>query len=59
VDAKSYEIPAVRNLLKAFTSLAAAVITIDAIHTHSDTAHTKLPASGEPRINDFGGSLSR
>jgi predicted transposase YbfD/YdcC len=38
VDAKSNEIPAVRELLKAFTSLAGAVITIDALHTQSDTA---------------------
>ena len=39
VDAKSNEIPAVRDLLKAFTDLAGAVITIDALHTQSDTAH--------------------
>jgi hypothetical protein len=32
------EIPAVRDLLKAFASLAAAVVTIDAMHTQSDTA---------------------
>jgi predicted transposase YbfD/YdcC len=38
VDAKSNEIPAVRELLKAFASLAGAVITIDALHTQSDTA---------------------
>jgi predicted transposase YbfD/YdcC len=38
VDAKSNEIPAVRDLLKAFTDLAGAVITIDALHTQSDTA---------------------
>ena len=38
VDAKSNEIPAVRELLKAFASLASAVITIDALHTQSDTA---------------------
>jgi predicted transposase YbfD/YdcC len=38
VDAKSNEIPAVRDLLKAFASLAGAVITIDAMHTQSDTA---------------------
>jgi predicted transposase YbfD/YdcC len=42
VDAKSNEIPAVRDLLKAFASLAAAVITIDAMHTQSDTAHVIL-----------------
>jgi predicted transposase YbfD/YdcC len=38
VDAKSNEIPAVRDLLKTFASLAGAVITIDALHTQSDTA---------------------
>jgi predicted transposase YbfD/YdcC len=38
VDAKSNEIPAVRDLLKAFASLAAGVITIDAMHTQHDTA---------------------
>ena len=37
-DAKPNEIPAVRELLKAFASLAGAVITIDALHTQSDTA---------------------
>jgi predicted transposase YbfD/YdcC len=38
VDAKSNEIPAVRELLKGFASLAATVITIDAMHTQTDTA---------------------
>ena len=38
VTAKSNEIPAVRDLLNAFTDLAGAVITIDALHTQSDTA---------------------
>jgi hypothetical protein len=33
VAAKSNEIPAVRNLLAAFTDLAGAVVTIDAMHT--------------------------
>jgi predicted transposase YbfD/YdcC len=42
VDAKPDEIPAVRDLLKAFTSLAGAVITIDALHTQSDTAQVIL-----------------
>jgi predicted transposase YbfD/YdcC len=42
VDAKSNEIPAVRDLLKAFTSLAGAVITIDALHTQHDTAQAIL-----------------
>src|ERR1700746_2949020 len=35
VQEKSNEIPAVRGLLKAFASLASAVITIDAMHTQS------------------------
>jgi predicted transposase YbfD/YdcC len=38
VDEKSNEIPAVRELLKAFGDLASAVITMDAMHTQSDTA---------------------
>ena len=42
VDEKSNEIPAVRDLLKAFASLASAVITIDAMHTQSDTAQVIL-----------------
>jgi predicted transposase YbfD/YdcC len=42
VDVKSNEIPAVRDLLKAFASLASAVVTIDAMHTQSDTAQVIL-----------------
>jgi hypothetical protein len=42
VDAKSNEIPAVRELLKALASLASAVITIDAMHTQHDTAQVIL-----------------
>jgi predicted transposase YbfD/YdcC len=42
VDAKSNEIPAVRNLLKAFACLSSAVITIGAMHTQSDTAQVIL-----------------
>ncbi|HEX7162785.1 MAG TPA: ISAs1 family transposase, partial [Trebonia sp.] len=42
VDEKSNEIPAVRDLLKAFADLAGAVITIDALHTQSDTAQVIL-----------------
>jgi predicted transposase YbfD/YdcC len=42
VDAKSNEIPAVRELLKAFAGLAGAVITIDALHTQHDTAQAIL-----------------
>ncbi len=38
MTAKSNEILAVRDLLKMFASLAGAVITIDALHTQSDTA---------------------
>jgi predicted transposase YbfD/YdcC len=38
VTAKSNEIPAVRDLLKAFSDLAGAVITIGALHTQDDTA---------------------
>jgi predicted transposase YbfD/YdcC len=42
VAEKSNEIPAVRELLKAFTSLAGAVLTIDAMHTQHDTAQAIL-----------------
>src|SRR3984885_1203787 len=42
VDEKSNEIPAVRELLKAFTDLAGAVLTIDAMHTQHDTAQAIL-----------------
>jgi predicted transposase YbfD/YdcC len=42
VDEKSNEIPAVRELLKAFADLAGAVITIGALHTQSDTAQVIL-----------------
>ena len=42
VDEKSNEIPAVRELLKAFTDLAGAVFTIDAMHTQTDTAKAIL-----------------
>jgi DDE_Tnp_1-associated/Transposase DDE domain len=42
VDAKSNEIPAVRELLKAFTDVAGAVFTIDAMHTQHDTAQVIL-----------------
>ncbi|MBA3488719.1 MAG: ISAs1 family transposase, partial [Longispora sp.] len=38
VAAKSNEIPAVRDLLAAFATLADAVITVDAMHTQTDTA---------------------
>jgi predicted transposase YbfD/YdcC len=42
VEEKPDEIPAVRDLLKAFASLASAIITIDAMHTQSDTAQVIL-----------------
>ena len=42
VDEKSNEIPVVRELLKAFAELAAAVVTIDAMHTQADTAQIIL-----------------
>ena len=42
VEAKSNEIPAVRELLKAFADLAGAVLTIDAMHTQHDTAQLIL-----------------
>src|SRR5580692_12093900 len=42
VTAKSNEIPAVRELLKAFAGLSSAVITIDAMHTQHDTAQAVL-----------------
>jgi hypothetical protein len=42
VTAKSNEIPAVRELLKAFADPAGAVITIDALHTQHDTAQVIL-----------------
>ncbi len=42
VDEKPNGIPAVRDLLKAFASLAGAVITIGALHTQSDTAQVIL-----------------
>jgi predicted transposase YbfD/YdcC len=42
VDEKSNEIPAVRELLKAFADLAGVVLTIDALHTQHDTAQLIL-----------------
>jgi predicted transposase YbfD/YdcC len=42
VDEKSNEIPAVRELLKAFADVAGAVFTIDAMHTQTDTAKAIL-----------------
>ena len=42
MDEESNETPAVRELLKAFADLAGAVITIDAMHTQTDTAKAIL-----------------
>ena len=42
VTEKSNEIPAVRDLLKAFADLAGAVFTLDAMHTQADTAQVIL-----------------
>jgi len=42
VDAKSNEIPAVREPVKAFADLAGAVVTMDALHTQTDTAQAVL-----------------
>jgi predicted transposase YbfD/YdcC len=42
VEEKSNEIPAVRELLKAFADLAGVVLTIDAMHTQHDTAQLIL-----------------
>jgi predicted transposase YbfD/YdcC len=42
VNAKSNEIPAVRDLLAAFADLAGAVITLEALHTQHDTAQLIL-----------------
>ena len=42
VDEKSNEIPAVRELLKAFANLSGVVLTIDAMHTQHDTAQLIL-----------------
>jgi predicted transposase YbfD/YdcC len=42
VDAKSNEIPAVRELLKAFADLTGAVLTMDALHAQHDTAQAVL-----------------
>lgn len=46
VAAKSNEIPAVRTLLGTF-DLAGAVVTVDAMHTQSDTAQAITAAGGD------------
>jgi predicted transposase YbfD/YdcC len=47
VDEKSNEIPAVRELLKAFADLAGAVFTTGAMHTQHDTAEAILGRGAE------------
>ncbi|MGH3244998.1 MAG: ISAs1 family transposase [Trebonia sp.] len=42
VESKSNEIPAVRELLKAFADLTGAVLTMDALHAQHDTAQAVL-----------------
>ncbi len=49
VDEKSNEIPAVRELLKAFAGLAGAVLTIDAMHTQMKAGHLGRGAIGPSR----------
>ena len=56
VAAKSNEIPAVRDLLKAFASLAGAVITIDALHTQDDTAQA-ITARGADYVMTVKGNM--
>jgi DDE_Tnp_1-associated/Transposase DDE domain len=46
VDAKSNEIPAVRTLLAGF-DLTGAVVTVDAMHTQTDTARLIVEAGGD------------
>ena len=56
VDARTNEIPAVRDLLKAFASLGAAVITIDAMRTQSDTAQV-IPGRGADYVMTVKGGM--
>src|SRR6202042_700817 len=56
VDAKSNEIPAVRELLKAFASLASAVLTIGAMHTQHDTAQL-IPGRGADYVMTVKGNM--
>lgn len=46
VAAKSNEIPAVRTLLAGY-DLAGVVVTVDAMHTQTDTAHLIVEAGGD------------
>jgi predicted transposase YbfD/YdcC len=56
VDAKSNEIPAVRELLKAFADLAGTVLTIDALHTQHDTAQL-IPGRGADCVMTVKGNM--
>jgi hypothetical protein len=56
VDEESNEIPAVRELLKAFADLAGAVITIGALHTQSDTAQV-IPGRGAGYVMTVKGNM--
>jgi predicted transposase YbfD/YdcC len=47
LDEKSNEIPAVRELLKAFADLAGAILTIDAMHTQHDAAKAILACQAD------------
>jgi predicted transposase YbfD/YdcC len=53
---KSNEIPAVRELLRAFTGLAGAVVTIDAMHTQGDTAQV-IPGRGAGYLMTVKGNM--
>ena len=60
MDAKSNEIPAVRDLLKAFADPTDAVITIDALcRRRHNASYTDLvvmrPASGDVSVRPGGG----
>jgi hypothetical protein len=49
----------VRELLKAFTDLAGAVLTIDAMHTQSDTAQVILGRGADYVMTVIISSLNR
>ncbi|MGE4363820.1 MAG: ISAs1 family transposase [Mycolicibacterium sp.] len=56
VDAKSNEIPAARTLLGGL-DLDGAVVTLDAMHTQTDTATTITSAGGDYRLRVHGQSV--
>ena len=56
VDEKSNEIPAVRDLLKAFASLTSAVVTTGAMHTQHDTAQV-IPGRDADYVMTVKGSM--